>query len=436
MNTWLERRFNLKHHGTSLRTEFLAGLTTFVTMAYIIIVQPNLMGDAGMPAGPVMVSTLLISALFSIIMGFYTNRPFALAPAMGGNAFFAYTIVAGGLATWQTALGMVFISGTIFFLLTLFGVREAIANMLPKNIKLAIGAAVGIFIAGLGLKNAGIVVVNEAGNSLTLASFHNPSVLLAVFGLVVIFGLMARGVKGAVLYGIVLTTLIGIPLGLAKLPEALFQLPPNPAPILFQVDWLSALKLSFIPLVFTFFTGDFFSTMGTVLGVGGKAGLLDENGDLPDIKKPFMVDSVATMVGSMAGLTTVTTYIESASGVEAGGRTGLTAISTGFFFLIGLLLTPIFLIIPNEATAPALIVIGLTMLSSLKGIDFERTDESMVAFLTVLVTGFTFSIANGIVFGVLAYVIIKIVMGKIREIPVGLFILCIPLIYYLWLIGA
>lgn len=436
MSTWLERHFDLKKHGSSLRTEFLAGLTTFVTMAYIIVVQPNLMGAAGMPIGPVMVSTLLISALFSIIMGLYTNRPFAMAPAMGGNAFFAYTIVAGGLATWQTALGMVLISGTAFFLLTLFGVREAIANMIPKNIKLAIGAAVGIFIAGLGLKNAGIIVVNEAGDSLTLASFHNSSLLLAIFGLAVIFGLMARGVKGAVLYGIVLTTLLGIPFGLVQLPQALFQLPPNPAPILLQVDWLDALKLSFFPLVFTFFTGDFFSTLGTVLGVGAKAGLLDENGDLPDIQKPFIVDSLATIVGALAGLTTVTTYIESASGVEAGGRTGLTAISTGFFFLVGLLLTPVFLMIPNEATAPALIAIGLTMLSSLKGIDFDRTDESLAAFLTVLVTGFTFSIANGIVFGVLSYVIIKISMGKIREVPVGLYILCIPLVYYLWLIGA
>ncbi|MDQ0300180.1 AGZA family xanthine/uracil permease-like MFS transporter [Salibacterium salarium] len=434
MSAWIEKRFGLNKNNTTTRTEMMAGLTTFVTMAYIIAIQPSLMSDAGMPAGSVMVTTLLVSAIFSIIMGLFTNRPFAMAPAMGGNAFFAYTIVASGVATYQTALGMVFISGMAFFLLTIFGIREAIANMLPKNIKLAVGAAVGIFITATGLKNAGLITANDSGDGLTLASLHNSSIMLSIIGLVIILGLMGRQIKGAVLYGIVITTVIGIPLGLTTMPETFFQAPPNPAPIMFQVDWLQALQFAFIPLIFTFFTGDFFSSMGTLLGVGAKADLLDKNGDLPGIKKPFLVDSLATVFGSMAGSTTVTTYIESASGVDAGGRTGLTAVSTGALFFVSLLVTPLFLMIPGEATAPALIVIGLTMLSSLKDINFENTEESLVAFLTVLITGFTFSIANGIVFGVLAYVVIKILTGKIKEIPIGLFILCIPLVYYLWLV--
>lgn len=433
MTNILEKLFNLKQLNTNVKVEVFAGLTTFITMAYIIIVQPNLMGGAGMPVGAVMVSTMIISGIATIIMGLYTNRPLALAPAMGSNAFFAYTIVAGGLATWQTGLGMVFISGVVFLLLTLFGIREAIANMIPKNIKLAIGAAVGIYIAALGFTQSGLVIPNTSSGNLTLGSMHNESVILVLLGIVLILGLMARKVNGAVLYGIVAVTIIGIPLGITKMPETVFQLPPSPFEIFFQVDWLSALKLSFFPLLFTFFVGDFFSTLGTVLGVGAKANLLDENGDLPDIQKPFLVDAVSTVGGALAGLTTVTTYIESASGVEAGGRSGLTAVSTGMFFIISLLLTPIFLMIPGVATAPALIVVGLSMLVSLKAIDFDQIDEAMPAFITILVTGFTFSISNGIVFGVLSFVAIKLITGKLKDIPIGLYFLCIPLIYFLWL---
>ncbi|UOQ46619.1 NCS2 family permease [Gracilibacillus caseinilyticus] len=433
MRQLLEKLFHLKELNTNIRTELMAGLTTFITMAYIIIVQPSLMTAAGMPAGAVMVSTIIVSGIFTIIMGVFTNRPFALAPGMGGNAFFAYSIVAAGLATWQTALGMVLISGVVFLILTLLGIRDAIAEMIPKNIKLAIGAAVGIFIAAIGLTDSGLVVLNIDSENLTLGSLHDKNVILALIGLIVILGLMARKVKGAVLYGIFITTIIGIPLGITQMPDSFFELPPSPSDIVFQVDWMEALKWSFFPLMFTFFVGDFFSTVGTLLGVGGKAGMLNKDGNLPDIKKPFLVDAVASVGGSFMGVTTVTTYIESASGVEAGGRSGLTSVSTGFIFLLCLLLTPILLMIPSVAIAPALIIVGISMLSGLKNIEFDEVDESMPAFITVIVTGFSFSIANGIVFGVLSYVAAKLFAGKIKEVPIGLFILCVPLIYYLWL---
>jgi len=431
--SWLEKQFNLSKFGTNVKTEMTAGFTTFLTMAYIIIVHPNLMKAAGMPAGAVMVSTILISGLFTIIMGLYTNRPFALAPGMGGNAFFAYTIVAGGIATWQTGLGMVFIAGIIFLLLTLFGIREAIAKLIPKNIKLAIGSAVGLFIIGVGLTQAKLIILNESGGNLKLGSFHDSTVLLAIIGMAITFAFMARNVRGGVLYGILITTLIGIPMGITKMPTDWFVLPPNPGPIFFEVDWKTALQLAYIPLLFTFFTSDFFSTMGTVLGVGGKAGLLDKNGDLPDIKKPFLVDAAGTVAGAAGGLTTVTTFIESASGVEVGGRTGLTAVWTGIFFFAALLFTPLFLMIPSVATAPALVAIGLSMLTTMKDLDFEKTDEMIPAFMTIIITGLSFSIANGIVIGILTYAMMKILSGKLREIPVGLIIFCVPLIYYLWL---
>ncbi|SHE44395.1 putative MFS transporter, AGZA family, xanthine/uracil permease [Seinonella peptonophila] len=433
MAQFLERIFKLQHYKTTIRTELLAGFTTFVTMAYIIIIQPSLMKAAGMPTGAVTVSTIIVSGIFSIIMGIYANRPFAVAPGMGGNAFMAYSIVASGLATWQTGLGMVFISGVVFLILTFLGIREMITKVIPVNLKYSIGAAVGIFIASLGFSNAGIVVPNKTSGLLQLGSLHDPKVLLALIGLAIILGLMARNVNGAVLYGILVITLISIPFGFSKLPTHILSLPPNPGPIIFQVDWVNALKLAYIPLMFTFFTGEFFSTMGTVLGVSEKAGLLDQHGNLPGIKKPFIVDGLATVGGSVMGLTPVTTYVESASGVAAGGRTGLTAIFTGIIFFITLFLTPILTMIPTAATAPALVAIGLSMLTALKNLDFTSFEDAIPALLMVIITAFTANLANGIVFGILAYVVIHVLMGKMKQVPLGLYILCIPLVYFLWL---
>ena len=359
----LEKLFKLKEHNTNPKTEISAGIVTFMTMAYILVVQPSFMGAAGMDVGAVTVVTAILSAIFSLFMGLYTNLPFALAPAMGSNAFFAFTLVAGGVVSWQTGLGMVFISGVIFLLLSVLGLREVIVKLIPKNVKLAIGAAVGFYIVSLGFKNGGIMQVD---GSISMGDIKTPAVLLTIMGLCLLVFLMSRKVKGAVFIGIIATTIIGIPMGITQVPETLVSMPPSIEPIFMKLDIMGALKWSFFPLIFTFFVGDFFSTLGTLIGVSAKADLLDEEGNLPNIEKPFLVDSIATIVGALFGSTVVTTYIESASGVEEGGRTGLTAVSTAVCFALAIFITPIVGMIPNQATAPALIIIGLMMLSGLR----------------------------------------------------------------------
>ena len=366
----IEKLFKLKERDTNIKTEVTAGITTFMTMAYILVLQPMFMGAAGMDVGAVTVVTAILSAVFSIFMGLYTNLPFALAPAMGSNAFFAYTLVAGGVVNWETGLGMVFISGVVFILLTIFGLREVIVNLIPKNIKYAIGVAVGFYIVLLGFKNGGLMTLE--GGSIAMGDVKSPGVLLTIIGLVIVVFLQARKIKGGVLIAIILTTLIGIPMGITNVPESLVTMPPSIEPIAFKLDIIAALKWSFFPLMFTFFVGDFFSTLGTLLGVSAKANLLDENGDLPEINKPFLVDAIATVVGAIMGSTVVTTYIESAAGVEEGGRTGFTAVVTGICFALTVFITPIAGMIPSEATAPALILIGLLMITGIKNIEFNE----------------------------------------------------------------
>ena len=424
---WLERLFHLSEYDTDVRTEISAGITTFMTMAYVMIVHPSIMAAAGMPVAEMAVVTAITSGLFTLMMGLYANRPFALAPAMGSNVFFASTLVAGGIATWQQALGMVFISGMTFVALTVLGFREMIVKTIPKCIKVSIGAALGLFIAQLGMKNAGWMV---AQGSLAIGDLTTPGAILAMIGFVIIAVMMSRGVKGALLWGILLTSAIGIPMGVTQLPTKIISLPPSIAPIAFKLDILGLLKLSFVPAMFIFFTGDFFSTLGTVLGVGGKAGLLDENGDLPGIEKPFLVDAlVLWWAPCWAPLRSPPMW--SLPGVEAGGRTGLTAVTTAVIFFLMLFLTPIATIIPSEATAPALVLIGLLMLPAIKEVDFGDFTEALPAFVTILFTAFTFNLANGISLGVLTYVVIKVASGRRHEVPLGMYILCLPLLYYL-----
>lgn len=423
----LERIFKLNEHKTNAKTEITAGITTFMTMAYILVVQPVFMSAAGMDIGAVTVVTALLSAVFSIFMGLYTNLPFALAPAMGSNAFFAYTLVAGGLVNWETAMGMVFISGVMFMLLTVFGLREVIVELIPKNIKHAIGIAVGFFIVSLGFSNSGLMTVDGA---IAMGNLKEPGVLLTIIGLVISIFLNSRNVKGAALIGIIATTIVGIPLGVTEVPDSLISMPPSIEPIAFKLDIMSALKWSFFPLMFSFFVSDFFSTLGTLLGVSSKAGLLDENGDLPNINKPFLVDSIATIVGALFGSTTITTFIESAAGVEDGGRTGLTAVVTGICFILTLFLTPIAAMIPTQATAPALIMIGLLMITEIKSLNFDDFSEAFPAFATIVFTAFTSSIPNGISIGIISYVLTKVLSGKHKELHWGIYLLCIPLVMY------
>jgi len=419
----LEKRFKLSERGTTVKTEVLAGITTFMTMAYILFLHPFFMGSAGMDVGAVTVAVILFSALSSFAMGVYANLPYSLAPGMGGNAFLAFTLVKGGICTWQTGMAMVFISGIVFVLLTVFGLREVIVRVVPKCVKLAIGTGIGMFITGLAFKNGKLLVDGSFNMTGTPA-------LLTIIGIFITIFLVANKVKGGLLIGILITTLIGIPMGITRVPESLISLPPSLAPVAFQLDLIGALKLSFIPIMFTFFVGDFFSTLGTLLGVSQKANLLDEDGNLPDIDKPFLVDALATVFGSLFGLTAISTYVESASGVEEGGRTGLTAVVTAICFFLCLFLVPVATMIPASATAGALLLIGLLMATGIAEIDFSDYTEAIPAFFTIAFCTFSFSISNGISAGILSYVFVKVFSGRHKDVHPGMYLLSIPVLYY------
>ncbi|MBT2218565.1 NCS2 family permease [Virgibacillus dakarensis] len=425
-----EKLFQLSSYRTNVKTEFTAGLTVFMTMLYVLIVVPGMLDEAGIPKGPITVAVILMTGIVTIIMGIYSNRPFALAPGLGSVAFLSVTLVAAEGIPWQVGMGMVFISGVLFVLFTIFGLRQLIVRLIPPAIKLSIGAGVGLFIALIGFRNAGIVVASEDANSLQLADIGSPNAILALIGFFIMSVLLARNVRGHLLIGIVIVTLIGIPMGITKLPYSIFSFPESIAPVAFQLDIMEALKLSYFPFLLAFFVPDFFSSLGTMLGVAGKGGMLDKNGDLPQIDKPFLVDAGGTVVGSLFSAPVMTTYVESAAGVEAGGRTGLTAVSTGVLFLLTLFITPLIMIIPTEATAPALILVGLTMLSSVRNINFNDVTESLPAFMTIVVTIFTFNFGNGIAAGIIIYVLVKSLSGRYKEIHPGLYILVIPLVLY------
>ena len=409
----MSKMFDLKANGTNVRTEILAGVTTFATMAYILIVQSSFMRDAGMNGTGVMLATALISGLATLAMGLYAKSPFALAPGMGTNAILAYTLVAQGICTWQQGLGIVFISGCVFVLLSIFKIREKVVEVIPKVLKIGVGASVGAFLIRLSLANAGMINVSGSSFALNL-DFGDPAILLAWIGLVltlVLYFLRVRvngktyHIRGSLLISIILTTIIGIFMGQVKLPASIITANAfsNLGYVAFKLDILGALKPGLFTFMLMFFMSDFFSTLGTALGVAGKAGMLDKDGNLPTIGRIFLVDSCATVVGALGGLTTVTTYVESASGVEAGGRTGLTAIVTAVCFFLSMLFAPLFLMVPTAATAPALIVIGISMMQTLKDVDFKNVEWFPVG-LMVIVSIFG-GIANGIALGLVTYCI-------------------------------
>ena len=411
MKDFLERHFHLTESGTRVRIEVIAGLTTFATMAYILIVQASFMADAGMNGAGVMLATALISGLATLAMGIYAKSPFALAPGMGTNAILAYTLVAQGICTWQQGLGIVFISGCFFVLLSLFKVREKVVETIPKVLKVGVGASVGAFLIRLSLANAGMINVSGSSFALNL-NFGDPAILLSWIGLAItlllyFFRIRINGktyhLRGSLLVSIILITIIGIFMGQVKLPESIITHNglSSLGDVMFKLDIAGALNPALFTFMLMFFMSDFFSTLGTALGVAGKAGMLDENGDLPVIGRIFLVDSCATVVGALSGLTTVTTYVESASGVEAGGRTGLTAITTAICFFLSMLFAPLFLMVPTAATAPALIIIGISMMQTLKDVDFKSVEWFPVG-LMVIVSIFG-GIANGIALGLVTY---------------------------------
>lgn len=411
MGNFLDRHFDLTARGSNLRTELIAGITTFATMAYILIVQAGMMVDAGMNGAGVMLATALISGLATLAMGIYAKSPFALAPGMGTNAILAYTLVAQGICTWQQGLGIVFISGTLFVLLSIFKIREKVVEVIPKVLKIGVGASVGAFLIRLSLANAGMINVSGSSFALNL-NFGDPTILLSWIGLIItliLYFLRFRingktyHIRGSLLISIVLITIIGLAMGIVKMPESIITHNglASLGEVTFKLDIAGALKPALFTFMLMFFMSDFFSTLGTALGVAGKAGMLDENGDLPVIGRIFLVDSCATVVGALTGLTTVTTYVESASGVEAGGRTGLTAIFTAICFFLSMLFAPLFLMVPTAATAPALIIIGISMMQTLKDVDFRNAEWFPVG-LMIIVSIFG-GIANGIALGLVTY---------------------------------
>ncbi len=424
-----ERLFKLSKNNTNVKTEIIAGITTFMTMAYILIVNPLTLAEAGMDFGAVFTATALSAVVATLVMALVANLPFALAPGMGLNAFFAYTVVLSMGASWEFALTAVFLEGIIFIILTFLNVREAIINAIPLNLKKAVSVGIGLFIAFIGLYNAGIVVLGT-GIPLTLGKVTGGSALLAIIGLLITGFLLAKKVKGALLFGILATTIIGIPMGITQLPEGLqfVSAPPSLEPIFFKFDFSEIFTMKMVVVLFSFLFVDMFDTVGTLIGVATKADMLDENGKVPRVKQALFADAVGTTVGAMLGTSTVTTYVESASGVAEGGRTGLTALSTAGMFAISLFLSPLFIMIPSAATAPALILVGLFMMSPIKGINFDDFTEAIPAFLTIVMMPLSYSIAEGIVFGMISYVVLKTITGKFKDVSPLMYVLAIAFV--------
>lgn len=418
---FFEKTFRLKDHGTTVKTEVLAGFTTFMTMAYILAVNPGILGDAGMDFGKVFTATALASLIGTLFMAFAANLPFALAPGMGLNAFFAYTVVIGMGKSPEFALTAVFLEGLIFILLSFFNVREAIINSIPRNIKSAISVGIGLFIAFIGLANAGIIV---AGAPLIgLGKVTEGSALLAIIGLAIAGVLLAYKVKGALFIAIVATTIIGFPMGLTTFPGQLVSAPV--APYFFDFVWNEIFTFDMFTVLFVFLFVDIFDTVGTLVGVSTKAGMLTADGKVPKAKQALLADAIATTIGAIFGTSTVTTYVESASGVAEGGRTGLTSVVTAGLFGLALFFSPLFLMIPSAATASALILVGLFMMSPIKDINFDDFTEAIPAFLTIIMMPLAYSISEGIVFGIIAYVVLKVATKKFADVPVLTYILAI-----------
>ncbi|NLL17629.1 MAG: NCS2 family permease [Clostridia bacterium] len=398
-----------------------------MTMAYIIFVNPTILSDSGMPWGAVFTATCLSAAFATFLMGFLANYPFALAPGMGLNAYFSYTVVQQMGLSWQAALAAVFISGIIFIVLTLSKVREAIVNAIPMSLKLAVSAGIGLFIALIGFSNAGIIEANP-NTMVALGDFSEPGTVLAALGLIITGFLVVRRVKGSLLWGIAITTVLGIPLGVTNLENfGIFSAPPSLAATFgaFTIGFKEVFDYGIIPIIFAFTFVDLFDTIGTLVGVSSKAGMLDQDGKLPRAEKALLADSLGTVFGSIVGTSTVTTFVESASGVAEGGRTGLTAIVAGTLFLVALFFSPLIGVVPAEATAPVLIIVGVFMIEPVMKINFSDYLEAIPAFLAIVMMPFAYSIAEGIVFGVLAYTLLHFLTGRFNKISATMWILSI-----------
>ena len=419
------QRFKLEEKGSNVRTELIAGLTTFLTMMYIVPVNGFIMADAGLPMPAVITATALVTILATAFNGFWSNTPVAMSVGMGLNAYFTYGLVLGMKIPWQTALGIVFLSGVIFVALSFTRFRVWVMHSIPMDLRRAISAGIGAFIAFIGLKQLGIIVPDKA-TLVTLGHLGQPAVLLGIFGLFLTLILYLYKIRGAFILGVLLTSVVGWMTGLGKSPEGLFSMPASIAPIAFHLDVVSALSLALLPVIITFLVTDMFDTLGTLTAVGARAGLFQE-GDDPDrsLEKTLEADAVATVTGSLLGVSTTTSFIESASGVEAGGRTGLTAIFTAAFFILTLFMLPLFQAIPGPAIYPVLVIVGILMFTELGKMDFEKMDlaTASAAFFTVLLMPLTYSITNGLAAGFVAFTLLKMAQGKFAELNIGIYLI-------------
>ena len=446
----MEKFFKLKERGTDVRTEVIAGLTTFMTMAYILAVNPSVLGATGMDAGSVFTATALASAIAIFLMAFIANLPFALSSAMGLNAYFAYTVCIGMGLSWEIALTAVFVEGIIFIILSITNVREAIFNSIPATLKIAVSVGIGLFITFIGLQNANIAVLNESTKvamfsftgSVKAGTFNTEgiSVILAMAGILITGFLVIKQIKGNILIGILLTWLLGIICQVAGLyvpdpeagfyslfPSGIISMPASMAPTFFKMDfgYISENFLNFVVIMFAFLFVDVFDTLGTLIGCATKGNMLDENGRLPGIKGALLADAIGTTVGAICGTSTISTFVESASGIAEGGRTGLTAMVTGILFVLALFLSPIFLAIPSFATAPALIIVGFMMMQQVTKIDFDDLTEAIPAFIAIIAMPFMYSVSEGIAMGVISYVVLNLVSGKRDKLTPLMYVLAV-----------
>ncbi|MFO3666480.1 NCS2 family permease [Anaerococcus kampingiae] len=422
--SFFEKTFKLKKHDTNIKTEIMAGITTFMTMSYILAVNPQILSESGMDYGAVFSATILASIIAMLLMGFYANLPFGLSAGMGLNAFFTYTVVMKMGHPWQFALTAVFFEGILFMILSLFGVREAIFNSIPSTLKKAVSVGIGLFIAEIGLLNAGII--EKAEPALSLGNISSKESIVFFFALIVMVVLTTRKVKGALLWGILVSTILSLILGVTGLPEgSLVSLPPSISPIAFKLDFSNVFSLEMFSVLFSFLFVDLFDTLGTLTGVATKAKMLDENGNLENASKALLADAVGTTCGALLGTSTVTTFVESSAGVAEGGRTGLTALACAGCFALAAFFFPVFSLIPSQATSAALVVVGLFMLSTVVEINFGDITESFPAFMTILMMPLAYSIAEGIAFGMISFVLIKVLTGKYKEVSWVMYVLAI-----------
>ena len=432
----LERFFKISEKGTTVRTELIAGLTTFIAMSYIVFVNPNILADAGIPKEAAIASTIWIAALASLVMGVVANYPVALAPGMGLNAFFAYYVCGVLGLHWTVALGAVFFSGILFLILTIGGIRQAIINSVPRNLKYAIGVGIGLFISFIGLKGTGIIISDPA-TFITLGHVGEPTTLLSLFGLLLTGALIALNVQGAILIGIILTTIIAMALGLSPTPSSLGDILSTSLPSLSatfgELDIAGAWNYGIISIIFTFTVVELFDNMGTLIGLTQKANLVDKDGHIENLDKALTTDAVGTIASSIFGTSTVTSYIESAAGIAAGGKTGLTAVTVAVMFLVSLLFAPLIGLVPAFATSPALILVGAMMMSGIKQVEFEDFTDGFPAFLTIIMMPMTSSIANGFAFGFVSYVFMKTVGNKVKEIHPVMWVVSIAFLINLFM---